>query len=72
MTLQYMILFWLLDPGGPRHPVRQDVPLQYNTTDIKDRSGLGQLVPYIRMSLITDGNYVHFLTNGPEKNVPHK
>ena len=30
------------------------------TLDIRDHSGPGQLVPYIRMSLITDRNYVHF------------
>ena len=32
-----------------------------NTVDFgyKDRSGPGQIVPYVRMSLITDGNYVH-------------
>ena len=34
--------------------------LIYITSDIRDRSGPGQLVPYIRMSLITDENYVHF------------
>ena len=34
----------------------------YNTVDIvyKGRYGPGQLVSYIRMSLITDGNYVNF------------
>ena len=31
-----------------------------STSGIRDRAGPGQLVPYIRMSLITDGNYVHF------------
>ena len=30
------------------------------TSDIRDRAGPGQLVAYIRLSLITGGNYVHF------------
>ena len=39
--------------------IQMDCEVQY-TSDIRDRSGPCEIVPYIRMSLRTDGNYVHF------------